>query len=251
MKFFAALMLICFSAFAGTEIKLNSGLISTRDYQHNLNQASAAQTEWIIQFKDHVTEATKNELRANGIKVYSYLPEDALLVRADKEIIEKYGGRSSVQAILAFNGTMKLSPTLGAVSSVTAEQRQTFIVSTFGYTFLYLGFGIITGITIALSLNIRQKILNKWLKIPYEFMIWVGVHSYGIYLCHAIVGAGVVSWIKKVGLTNFPGPVYLIFYLASTILVGVLLTRLIESPFLKIREKYFPNSKKISITITN
>ena len=54
---------LSFSAFAGIEIKLNSGTINTRDTRIALNDSQTAQTEWVIQFKDRITEPLKKELK--------------------------------------------------------------------------------------------------------------------------------------------------------------------------------------------
>lgn len=118
-------------AFAGTELKLNSGLISTKNRSVVVQDHLANQTEWIIQFKNHITENLKTQLSAKGIKINSYLPEDALIVQADYKVIEKIKSNSNIQAILPFQAEMKLSPTLGNLSSLTQETRQTFLVSLF------------------------------------------------------------------------------------------------------------------------
>ena len=123
--------LLSISAFAGNEIKLNYGTINTDKQKFLAAQAAAEQTEWIIQFKGHVTELVKSELRTAGIAVYSYIPEDALLVRASKAQMDAWSKLTTVQAVLPFTAAMKMSPTLGPVSSVTAQNRQTFLVSVF------------------------------------------------------------------------------------------------------------------------
>lgn len=124
--------LISLSAQAGTEIKLNSGTLFTQNAPVGaLNQALIGRSEWIVQFKSHVTEALKKELRAEGVVIHSYLPEDALIIRADFAAAARLKNRSDVQALIAFEPYMKLSPTLGVVSSVTAGQRGTFVVSVF------------------------------------------------------------------------------------------------------------------------
>lgn len=128
-------LLICalwtISAFAGTEIKLNSGTIATDKARLSLNPAMAGQTEWIVQFKSHVTEAVKTEVQKTGAEVYSYLPEDALIVRADFRTAQFLNSLTSVQAVVPFEAKMKLSPTLGVMSTLTNETRETFIVSVF------------------------------------------------------------------------------------------------------------------------
>lgn len=122
--------------FAGTEIKLNSGLISTGvshfpDLQILQNKN---QTEWIVQFKNHILEMDKKNLNDVGIQIHSYLPEDALIVRASAAQMTKLKNEKQIQTIIAFEPRMKLSPTLGPVSVLTADLRETFIVSLFNST---------------------------------------------------------------------------------------------------------------------
>ena len=133
MKLAIAALWMSFSAtvFAGTEIKLNSGTISTQQGLFKVGENQAENTEWIIQFKDRVTESTKNKLKSSGVVIYSYIPEDALIVRAFYSQIVSLNSWSNVQAIIPLEAQMKLSPTLGVLSSVTSEARQTFIVTVF------------------------------------------------------------------------------------------------------------------------
>ena len=132
MKLILTLALLCsFSAFAGTEIKLNSGTILTENKTFKIENSKVDQSEWIVQFKNPITEAVKTELKSRGIVIYNYIPEDALLVRASRSQVVALASDSIVQAVVAFESYMKLSPTLGAVSSVTALNRQTFLVSVF------------------------------------------------------------------------------------------------------------------------
>ena len=131
MKQFLVVFLMTLSAFAGNEIKLNSGTINTESGLFRLGADQSDYQEWIVQFKSKVTESTKQNLRRSGIVVYNYIPEDALLVRAFYSQVVSFASKSDVQAIIPFQAQMKLSPTLGTLSSVTALQRQTFIVSVF------------------------------------------------------------------------------------------------------------------------
>lgn len=128
---FVAAVLMSFSAFAGTELKLNSGTIHTDQIQARGQLSQLDQSEWIVQFKNHITEAVKSNLKKNGIVIYSYIPEDALIVRMSPAVAQALSAQKAVQVVLPFAATMKLSPTLGLVTSVTAEKRETFIVSVF------------------------------------------------------------------------------------------------------------------------
>ncbi len=130
LKTIVALSLLSFSAMAGTEIKLNSGTIFT-DAQLLIDQSQSEQTEWIVQFKNKITESTKKDLRQNGVTIYGYMPEDALIVRADFRTANFLKSLSPVQAVVVFTPAMKLSPTLGLLTDLTSETRETFIVSVF------------------------------------------------------------------------------------------------------------------------
>ncbi len=119
------------SAFAGTELKLNTGVIQTKKMQLFESSVNRNQTEWIVQFKNHAREADKTSLRAEGLKVHTYLPEDAFIVRGTASQIEKVKQNPKVQAVIAFTAGMKMSPTLGIMSAVRATSSETIIVSVF------------------------------------------------------------------------------------------------------------------------
>ncbi len=134
MKNKVVLFALIFASYAqaGIEIKLAQQTLSTKNFKfsnsmRNLNQ----QTEWIVQFKNHILESDKKNLIQQGFQIHSYLPEDALLVRASSKQAAELSSNQSVQAVLAFLPAMKLSPTLGVISSITASNRETFIVSLF------------------------------------------------------------------------------------------------------------------------
>jgi subtilisin family serine protease len=124
------LSLVALSAHAGTEIKLNSGTINTSKKVLNITEANTT-SEWIIQFQNHVTESTKEVLKSAGLTIYSYMPEDALVVRGTNAQMTQLSQRSDVQAVMPLEAYMKLSPTLGVVSSLTSDKRETFLVSVF------------------------------------------------------------------------------------------------------------------------
>ena len=122
-------------------------------------------------------------------------------------------------------------------------EREAFIINTFNYTFLYIGFGIWICLALTSAKGVLAAVKKNWLNAPYNFMVWVGKYSYAIYLCHFIVGPGVTNWIRKNYWQNLPDGVFLFLYLFSDIAMGVLLTKIIERPFLNLRERFFPVSK--------
>lgn len=131
MKCFLAVAVLgmAFSSFAGTEIKLSSQTIKTNHI--NTNQLNAATTEWIVQFKNHITEGDKKALVASGFKIYSYIPEDALIVRGNAVMARALAANTGIQAVIEWTSLMKVSKSFGTLSAVTLPSQETFIVSLF------------------------------------------------------------------------------------------------------------------------
>ncbi|MBC7742466.1 MAG: S8 family serine peptidase [Bdellovibrionaceae bacterium] len=126
-------LILSSTAFAGTELKLNSGTILTNANQVQRSQITSASTnnEWIVQFKNHVRESDKALLRAHSLKIHSYLPEDAFLVRGPAAQALSLKQNQNIQAVLPFEAQMKLSPTLGAANALMAAVRETILVTLF------------------------------------------------------------------------------------------------------------------------
>ncbi|MBC7465534.1 MAG: S8 family serine peptidase [Bdellovibrio sp.] len=127
---FGAPLALSMNAFAGTEIKLSTQTISTASPVRQ-KDFSVSNTEWIVQFKNHITEVDKKNLNSNGFKVYAYIPEDALIVRGSAAGLQILNKNANVQAVIPYAASMKISPSVGALSSMLTETRQTFIVSLF------------------------------------------------------------------------------------------------------------------------
>jgi peptidoglycan/LPS O-acetylase OafA/YrhL len=70
---------------------------------------------------------------------------------------------------------------------------------------------------------------------------WIGVYSYSIYLWHLAVKRWAIPMIVHATGWTPTGSAALFAYFASTILVGVALGRLIESPGLALRDRLLPS----------
>lgn len=127
--FTLAITVLAIQAQAGTEIRLRSQVIRTANI--SASHINSENTEWIVQFKNHITEANKKSLRAAGFKIYSYIPEDALIVRGAAAAVTELSLKSEIQAIVTFNPSMKVSQSFGTLNSVRAASIETFIVSLF------------------------------------------------------------------------------------------------------------------------
>lgn len=103
-----------------------------------------------------------------------------------------------------------------------------FIINTFGLTTINLGFGII----VLYSLNaFSNKIFHyKIIKVPVQWMCFIGLHSYSLYLWHILPDNLVMTLLNKES-----------FILSSilTLVSGIGLSIIIEKPFLKLRDKLY------------
>jgi peptidoglycan/LPS O-acetylase OafA/YrhL len=117
--------------------------------------------------------------------------------------------------------------------------RDSKAFSVLGYTMLYLGFGGI----LLLSVHVRGVLPlgpSKWLRPIGDGLAYVGMHSYSIYLWHfAILG-----WPNLLAYrffqTTLPPIPYLILYLVLCLTMGITISRAVEYPILKLRDRLFP-----------
>src|SRR6267154_1996408 len=110
---------------------------------------------------------------------------------------------------------------------------------TLGLTLLYFGFGIV----LMICLN-TYGVLPAWLAVPVSAIgtafAFIGVYSYSIYLWHEEIleGTPVLLWqlfhVKMGPFTEF------VVCFSGSIAFGTLMSRLIEYPVLRLRDRMFP-----------
>ena len=85
--------------------------------------------------------------------------------------------------------------------------------------------------------------------IQNRFLVFVGQHSYAIYLWHVFINIYALRFILS---TEWDAPngtissvafwlLYITLYVSLSIGVGVLFTKAVETPFLKLRDRLFPS----------
>ncbi|NRO95833.1 acyltransferase family protein [Paraburkholderia sp. NMBU_R16] len=94
---------------------------------------------------------------------------------------------------------------------------------------------------IVLMLEHTGSMSRMWL---FRAIAWVGVYSYGIYLWHSIAFAPADILIAKASALGLPALIIwalaLAFQIAIAISAGYITTRLVEFPFLLLRNALFP-----------
>lgn len=127
--------LVSSTAVAGDTLRFNAGFINTLEAQKSVSSfynSANSETEWIVQFQKPITSANKNNLKAMKAEIFGYLPDDALVVRADQKIMkafqQKYAG---VTAIIPYASSYKISSDIGTLNLFNQETHQAVMVKIF------------------------------------------------------------------------------------------------------------------------
>lgn len=100
------------AAQAGEVLRLKSlGNVAT----HRLATFTVADQDtglYLVQWKSSVTEAEKKSVQDSGLKILSYIPDDAFLVQGDTNAAQAAAKLSFVRAVVPYERAMKLEPEL-------------------------------------------------------------------------------------------------------------------------------------------
>ncbi len=86
-------------------------------------QSSAGEGIFIVQWKNSIHEAEKGELRALGLDLLAYVPDDAFLVKGSAAAVKQAEGLGFVNAIASFSAEMRIDPALVKHGVLTGESR--------------------------------------------------------------------------------------------------------------------------------
>jgi peptidoglycan/LPS O-acetylase OafA/YrhL len=111
-------------------------------------------------------------------------------------------------------------------------------------TLLYLGFGGLLLLCLYMPDNIQLPIpagLNKLFGMAETAFAFVGMYSYSIYLWHVATLPWGLAFLRRVFHID-PAPVFAqVLYYVVSLIVGILLSRVIEYPMLRVRDRLFPS----------
>jgi len=121
---------------------------------------------------------------------------------------------------------------LVGLSFALYEGRHTTLMWSFGYTFIYLAMGAL----LLLSYGYEGKMTRSFF---YRLIAAIGVYSYGIYLWHLSVRDPLSNICSHLPAYSRWGALLVSQYLAAIIL-GILTTKAVEFPMLRLRDRLFP-----------
>ncbi len=114
-----------------------------------------------------------------------------------------------------------------------------FFMNTIGLTTANLGFGILCALALVIN-PFRFTGNSKVLYYVYQPLCFIGIHSYSIYLWHLMVK-------DYLNLLNLDKYTFLSLYLILSLLIGIILSFLIERPFLILKERLTISKKLIPL----
>lgn len=114
---------------------------------------------------------------------------------------------------------------------------ETPLISSLGITTLYIGLG---GIFIIFILRINNNNVPKIIHPAYNFIASIGKYSYAIYLWHLTIHF-YLEKILSLFLKENLEVIHLLIYITTSIFFGIFISRIIEGPFLKIRDRLLPS----------
>jgi len=121
---------------------------------------------------------------------------------------------------------------------IIEKERSPLFILSIGFIFYYSGFGLI--LTAVVESNIKTTLLTRLLTC-------IGRHSYSIYLWHMSISIALLRLIAHAGLIRHTWLLYSSSFILISITFGICMSKLIEVPSLKLRERLFPSRSRSPI----
>jgi len=140
----------------------------------------------------------------------------------------------------AWNRVAIAACSAGLLSTVCLFPRDNRFFSTFGFTCVYLGFGGILLLSIYLQGILRGKIA-RFVRAIGAAAASVGMYSYSIYLWHGPTAAWLPGVVRRVlHVSAFSANERFAVYAIGSLVIGITMSKIIEYPILRLRDKLFP-----------
>lgn len=111
-------------------------------------------------------------------------------------------------------------------------------IYTFGFSLFYIGSGLI------LAGSLAREVPDHWLTRALSF---IGAHSYSIYLWHTLIAHDGAAVLTRILGSHWNWYIYAGAYWSGAILFGILMSRLVEYPFLRLRDRFFQSRAGVGL----
>ncbi|WP_445367262.1 acyltransferase family protein [Methylomonas sp. BW4-1] len=120
------------------------------------------------------------------------------------------------------------------VAMLISFQEYKFFKATIGYSASYLAGALLLLCCYGNEIITARNFVVRW-------VAWIGVYSYAMYVYQFVMMRLVEAFFKKYHITYESVVFDLFVRYVGTIVLAVMLTKIIEHPFLALREKIFPS----------
>jgi serine protease AprX len=136
MKPLMVFIVIIFSSLmslAGTELRLAQETVQTRELESSsIGKESTERLDYVVQFTRIIQENDKLALEKKGAQIFRYLPDDALVVRANQNQLKEFAAENGhVNAFVQFQPKWRVSEFLPVISSFLIGKKEVILVTTF------------------------------------------------------------------------------------------------------------------------
>ena len=129
------------------------------------------------------------------------------------------------------------------VVGVTRFPLESRFMTTVGFSFLYLAFGGF--VLFAARGGAHETKGVAWLSTAVgKCFAALGVYSYSIYLWHVPFNDYAAVVVRRIFHWDMNVPVQIVFFITGGIAIGIVMALLVELPVLRLRDRYWPSSKR-------
>jgi peptidoglycan/LPS O-acetylase OafA/YrhL len=156
-------------------------------------------------------------------------------------VLISYYHHFKLEAIQTFVRKNKIPITIGSIAFLLPSAFlgvSHYFMHTVGLTLLYLGYAGI--LVLFLYCNPIKPIENNKVIIALSY---IGVYSYSIYIWHIPIRQTLLWLITKQYLISSQFHLFCM-YIGISLVFGVLMSLLVETPFLRLRDKLFPSRSR-------
>ncbi len=120
---------------AGEVLRMKAGNVDLRVQAAQMEQAiGTADRTYVVQYQERISREDRLNLTTLGAQILRYLPDDALVIRANPTLARTIEGSSSaIRAVALFDDFWKLSPTLPAASVFSSTDKTVVHVRLFPF----------------------------------------------------------------------------------------------------------------------